>query len=134
MTVLLFLHVLVGMMLLGAAVTAAVAGLAATRRPPAESRILRGVSFWAALLTAIAALASIVLGEALVEDRDVQAAWLDVSRALAILGLLGGGVAAAVLARLALERPRLSGAVGWLSSLIGLLALAVAFLMAAKPG
>lgn len=132
MSALLFLHVLGSMLLLGAAVTAAASALAA-RRGGDEGRALLTVSAWAAVLTVVATLLVIALGEALAAEQDLTATWLDVARALAVLGLLGGGLAAAILARLASERPRLAAAAGTLALGVSAVALAVTFLMAAKP-
>ncbi|MER3409160.1 MAG: hypothetical protein C4305_00205 [Thermoleophilia bacterium] len=132
MEALLFVHVLVAMTLLGAAIAACAAGLA-TSRSAAGSRALQGACFWSAIITAASALVTIVLGEALAAGEDVTGSWLDASRAIAIVGLLGGGLAASLLARLAGNRPRLALASGLVSLLVAVLALAVTFLMAAKP-
>jgi hypothetical protein len=133
--VLLFLHVLVGMALVGSLFATAVASLASQRLVGNRAAVMRSVGWWSALITAASAVAVLALGEGLAADEDAEdQAWLDVSRALAIFGLLVGGVVLAILARLALSRPRLAGVVGWLGVALALIGLAVAFLMAAKPG
>ncbi len=132
MTALLFLHVLAAMALVGAAIAAAAAGLAARRAGHGHGAALT-IAVRAAVGTAAAALVAVASGEALAAERDVVATWLDVARALAIVGLLGGGLVAAVLARLSTTRPGLAGAAGWVSAAVAVLALAVTFLMAAQP-
>ena len=130
--VLLFLHVLAALALLGGVLAAAVLALAA-RRTGAES--LRLVAWQTALLVVLpAAVATIALGEGLQAKEDLGGAWLDASYPLAYLGLLLAGIVLAVLGRLALRRPRLAGATGALAAVMAVVALAVAFLMAAKPG
>jgi hypothetical protein len=131
--VLLFLHVLVGMTLLGSLLATTVTSLAARRLVGNRAAVLRSVGWWSACLTVAAAIAAVALGEALAADEDIDATWLDVSRDLAMGGLLVGGVVLAILARLAQSRPRLSGVVGPLGLVLVVIALAVAFLMAAKP-
>jgi len=132
--VLLYLHLLLGMTLLGGLLATTAASLVAQRLVGDRAAAMRGVGWWSALITATAALATIVLGETLAADEDVNATWLDVSRAMALFGLLLGGVVLAILARLAQTRPGLSRAVGWLGVALTLTALAVVFIMAAKPG
>ncbi len=131
MEALLFLHVLAAMALLGSSIAAAAAGAAASRSPGV--RALQVACFRSAIATAATAVATIVLGEALAAEQGTAGTWLDASRAIAVVGLLGGGLAASVLARLAGERPRLALASGLVSLLVAGLALAVTFLMAAKP-
>jgi hypothetical protein len=133
--VLLFVHVLVGMALVGGLFATAVASLASQRLAGERATAMRSAGWWFALMTAATAVAALALGEGLAAEEDVEdKAWLDVSRALTTFGLLVGGVVLAILARLALDRPRLAGVVGWLGFALALIALAVAFLMAAKPG
>jgi hypothetical protein len=131
----LFLHIVVGMMLLGGLLATAIAALAAQRLVGTRAATMRSVSWWSALVTAASAVAVVALGEGVAAQEDIEdAGWLDVSRALTTYGLLVGGVVLAILARLAQSRPRLAGAVGWLGLALALIALAVAFLMSAKPG
>lgn len=132
MGVLLFLHVLAAMVLLGAALVAAGAALAARRAPRARPALL-SAALAGAVVTVITALLAIALGEALAAEEDLAAPWLDASRGVAVLGLLGGGLAAALLTRLSFQRPRLAGAAGWTSAAVAAAAVAVSFLMAAKP-
>jgi hypothetical protein len=132
--VLLYLHLLLGMTLLGGLLATTAASLISQRLVGDRAAAMRSVVWWSALITAAAALATIVLGESLAADEDLNATWLDVSRAMALFGLLFGGVVLAILARLAQTRPRLSRAVGWLGVALTLTALAVVFIMAAKPG
>lgn len=131
---LLFFHVLVGMALLGGALTAGISALAAGRtRHDGVAHALRRVSWSSSLVAAVGAVAAVVLGEALASKEDVTATWLDIGRTLTFVGLIAGGVLVAVLARLAVSRPHLGRAVGSLSLVLALVAVAVAFLMAAKP-
>lgn len=131
---LLFFHVLVGMALLGGALTAGISALAAGRtRQDGVAHALRRVSWSSSLVTAAAAVVAMIFGEALASKEDVTATWLDVARALTLISLIAGGVLVAVLARLAVSRPNLGRAVGSLSLVLALVAVAVAFLMAAKP-
>ena len=120
---LLFLHVLVAMTMVG--------GLLATAVLASTSASLLAVR--SAVLAAAAAFVTIVLGETTRAREDLAGTWLDVASALAYAGLLLPAIALAVLASLAVSRPRLAR---WTSALaIAMLAvsLAVAFLMAAKP-
>ena len=128
--VLLFLHVLAGMAFLGGAVAAAAAAFAARR---AESG-LRTVVWRITLLVVVpAAFATVFLGEGLAAKEDIDAGWLDASYPIAYVGVLVAGVVLAVLARLALGRKRLVTPVALLAILMSAAALAVAFLMTAKP-
>ncbi len=131
---LLFFHVLVGMALVGGLVATTVTSLAAARLVGPQADALRSVGRWTAAATALAAIATVALGEGLASDENASGAWLDVSRGLATFGLLVGGVVLAILAWLAPSRPGLTRFAGLLGALLALVALAVAFVMAAKPG
>jgi hypothetical protein len=126
--------VLFGMALVGGLLAAAVTSLVSQRLVGARAATMRSIGWWSTLMSAAAAIVVLVLGEGLAADEDIEdKAWLDVSRGLAIFGLLVGGAALAILARLAQSRPRLSRFVGWLGLVLALVALAIAFLMSAKP-
>ena len=132
---LLFLHVLLGMALLGGLLTATAAALAARGRQDSVAASLRRASWWGMVVAVAGAVGALMLGEALAGKEDLgDPAWLDVSRALATIGLLAGGVVLALVARLSISRPRLTGVVGWLGAVLTLISLAVAFVMTAKPG
>lgn len=130
---LLFFHVLLATALLGGILAAAVASLGARRSRGEVAAGLRRLAFWFSLLAVAAAILTIGLGEALQAKEDIDASWLDASYGLAYFGLLLGGVALATLSRLALTRERLSAAAAGLGLFMAGVALAVAFLMAAKP-
>ena len=130
---LLFLHVLAGMVLVGGLLATAVAAFAARGRRDDRGVLLRSVAWHGALAAVLATLVTVGLGEGLDAKEDLSGTWLDVSRALATFGLLVGGVVLAALARSARTRPALTNAVSWLALALVLIALAVAFVMAAKP-
>lgn len=116
---LLFFHVLVGMVLVGALIAAAVA-----------ARFEQwGLARRAALAALAATIAAIGLGEGLAADEGTHAGWLDASRALAAFGLLLGGGLLVVLTGASRAR-RLAAPTAALLALIG---LATTFVMAAKP-
>lgn len=119
MSVLLFFHVLVTMLVVGGLITAAVAARAElwelTRRSGA--------------LALAGTIVAIALGEGLAADEDVRAGWLDAARALTVFGLLLGGAVLVVLTRPSRFRA-LAPAV---AAALVLIALATAFVMAAKP-
>ncbi len=127
--VLLFLHVLAAFALVGGILAAAVGAFAARR-----AEHLRPAVWRTALLAVVpGAIATIVLGEALQGKEDREGAWLDASYGLTYLGLLVGGIVLAVLARLALRRPRLVAWAAGLGTAMTVIALTVVFLMAGKP-
>jgi hypothetical protein len=130
---LLFLHVLVAMVVVGGLLACVVATVAARRTPDERGALYRSLAWRFAVGTVVATLVAIVLGESLSGQEDVEGTWLDVSRGLAMGGLLIGGVALAILARYARGRPRLANPVLWLAFALVLIGLAVAFVMAAKP-
>jgi hypothetical protein len=117
--VLLFLHVLVGMLVVGGLITASVACRHAVWT------VARG----AAIAALAATIAAVGLGEGLAADEDLHAGWLDASRGLAIFGLLLGSALLLVLT--APSRARKLAAP--LAPILVLLGLATAFVMAAKP-
>jgi hypothetical protein len=130
---LLFLHVLVAMLLLGALIAAAVAAAAARGRDDERGDLLRVLSRRASVAALGATIVGIGLGEGLAADEDASGSWLDASRGLAVFGLLLGGAALAVLAGVARTRPRFRGALAALAAVLVLVALATAFVMAARP-
>jgi predicted naringenin-chalcone synthase len=129
---LVFLHVLAGMLLVGCLFAAAVLSLAAqTRRSHVE--LLQRLAWRSALLAAFAAFATAALGEATRAREDVEGTWVDVGSGLAYIGLVVPGIVLAVLGYLGLTQRRLSAWVAGLSAAMIAVALATAFVMAAKP-
>ena len=119
MSTLLFFHVLVATVVVGALIAAAVA-----------ARFdLWDLARRAALGALAATIVAIGLGEGLAADAGVHAGWLDASRALAAFGLLLGGGLLVVLTGPSRVR-RLAAPTAALLVLVG---LATAFVMAAKP-
>ncbi len=131
--VLLFFHILVAMTLLGGLIASAVTAFAAGQRDDARGDLLRKIAWRSSIAALVATIATIVLGEGLSAYEDIEATWLDASRGLATFGLLLGGAALAVLAHLARSRPPLIRIVAFSATALSLLALAVAFVMSAKP-
>jgi hypothetical protein len=120
---LVFLHVLVAMLVVGGLIVAAV-----------TARFARwDLARWSAGLAVGGTIVAIGLGEWLAADDDIEAGWLDASRLLALFGLLLGGAALAVLAGLARTRPRARRLAAPTASVLVLIGLATAFVMAAKP-
>ncbi len=119
MSTLLFLHVLVGMGVVGGLIAAAVAARFG----------LWNVARRATLEALGATIVAIGLGEGLAADERVHAAWLDASRALAAFGLLLGGALLVVLTGPSRVR-RFAAPTAALLVVVG---LATAFVMAAKP-
>jgi hypothetical protein len=118
-----FLHVLVAMLVVGGLIVAAV-----------TARFERwDFARWSAGLAVAGTIVAIGLGEWLAADDDIEAGWLDASRLLALFGLLLGGAALAVLAGLARTRPRARRLAAPTASVLVLIGLATAFVMAAKP-
>jgi hypothetical protein len=123
MSWLVFLHVFVAMVLVGGLIVTAV-----------TARLqMWNLSRWSAALAVAVTIVAIALGEWLASDEDVDADWLDASRLLAMFGLLLGGCALAVIAGLARTRPWAQRLVAPGASLLVLIGLATAFVMAAKP-
>jgi hypothetical protein len=120
---LVFLHVLVGMLVVGGLIAAAV-----TARFE-----LWNVARWSAAAAVAATIVTIGLGEGLAGDDDAQGGWLDASRGLAVFGLLLGGCALAVMAGLARARPWARRITALLAVFLVLIGLATAFVMAARP-
>jgi hypothetical protein len=130
---LLFLHVLVAMLLVGALIAAAVAAAAARRRDDERGDLLRVLARRAGVGALAATVVVIGLGEGLAANEDTSGPWLDASRGLTVFGLLLGGAALAVLPGVARTRPRFRGALAPLATLLVLVALATAFVMGARP-
>jgi len=120
---LVFLHVLVGMLVVGGLIAAAV-----TARFE-----LWNVARRSAAAAVAATTVTIGLGEGLAGDDDAQGGGLDASRGLAVFGLLLGGCALAVMAGLARTRPWARRITALLAVLLVLIGLATAFVMAARP-
>jgi hypothetical protein len=133
MRALLFFHVLVAMVLVGAVITAAVAGLAARRRDDDRGDLLRELARRASIAALGATLVVVALGEGLAGEEGAGGSWLDVSRGLTVFGLLLGEAALAVVTGLARTRPGLRGIAALTAVLLVVIALATAFVMAAKP-
>jgi len=118
-SILLFFHVLVAMLVVGGLIAAAVAARFE----------LWDVARRASLGALAATIAAIGLGEGLAGNEGVYAGWLDASRALAAFGLLlGGGLLVALTGPSRVRRFAAPTAV-----LLVLIGLATAFVMAAKP-
>jgi hypothetical protein len=133
MSTLLFFHVLVAMILAGALIAAAVAAIAARGRDDESGDLLRALARRAAIGALAATIVAIGLGEGLAADESASGSWLDTSRGLTVFGLLLGSAALAVLAGVARSRPRFRTPLAILAALLVLIALATAFVMAAKP-
>lgn len=133
MSALLFLHVLVAMLVGGALIAAAVLAVAARRRDDDRGDLLRTLARRAAIGALAATIVAIGLGEGLAADESASGSWLNASRGLAVFGLLLGSAALAVLAGVSRTRPRFRGPLALVSVALVLIALATAFVMAAKP-
>lgn len=133
MSTLLFFHVLIAMVLVGALITAAVAAIAARNRDDENGDLLRALARRAAIGALAATIVAIGLGEGLAANEDSAGSWLDTSRGLTVFGLLLGGAALAVLAGVARSRPRFRTPLAILAVALVLIALATVFVMAAKP-
>jgi hypothetical protein len=81
----------------------------------------------------VVTILAIGLGEGLAADEDAVGTWLDVSRGLAVFGILLGGAGLIVVTGLAQSRPRWRGPVVTAAALVVSIGLAVAFVMSAKP-
>ena len=132
MNTLLFFHVLAAMVVTGLLIAAAVASVAA-RRSEARGDHLRRFARRAGIEALGATIVAIGLGEGLAADESASGSWLDASRGLAVFGLLLGGAALVVLAGVSGSRPRLRGPLALVAVGLVLVALATAFVMAAKP-
>jgi hypothetical protein len=130
---LLLLHLIAGMAMVGGLLMSAVLATAARRREAGLAGVLRALVWRAALLAVAGSFATIALGEATRAREDVSGRWLDVGSGLGYAGLLLPSIALAVLARRAGARPRLLGWVTVLALGMTTIALATAFVMAAKP-
>jgi hypothetical protein len=123
MSALLFLHVLAAMTAVGLLMVVAIAAGAGMWRPA------RLAAIGAVVITIVA----VGLGEGLAADEDAAGTWLDVSRGLAVFGVLLGSAALIVVTGLAQSRPRWRGSVVAAASVVVSIGLAVAFVMSAKP-
>ena len=123
MNALLFLHVLAAMTAVGLLMVVAIAAGAGMWR------LARLAAIGAVVITSVA----IGLGEELAANEDAGGTWLDVSRGLAVFGVLLGGAALIVVTGLAQSRPRWRGPVVTAASLVVSIGLAVAIVMSAKP-
>ena len=133
MNALQFFHMLVAMVLGGALIAAAVLAVAARRRDDERGDLLRVLVRRAAIVALAATIVAIGLGEGLAADESASGSWLDASRGLTVFGLLLGGAVLAVLAGVAHSRPRFRGPLAFVSVALVVIALATAFVMAAKP-
>jgi hypothetical protein len=133
MSALLFVHVLVAMALEGALIVAAVAALAARNGADERSDLLRALGRRSAAGALIATIGTIGLGEGLAAVEHAHGSWLDASRGLTVFGVLLGGAALTVVSEFARARPRLRTLTAFTGCLLVLIALATAFVMAAKP-
>ncbi len=120
---LVFLHVLVA--------AATIGGLLATATLAAST--MRRLAGRIAVLTAVAAFATTVLGEVTKARENVGAHWLTVASAIAYAAVLLPAIAVAFLASIAHDRPALARWTAVLAVATAAVALSVAFLMAAKP-
>jgi hypothetical protein len=123
MNALVFFHVLVAMTAVGLLIVVAIAAGAEMWRP---ARL-------AAVGAVMGTIATIGLGEGLAADEDAAGTWLDVSRGLAVFGVLLGGAALIVVTGVAQSRPRWRGTVVAVASAVIAIGLAVGFVMAARP-
>jgi hypothetical protein len=130
---LLFFHVLAGMVAAGVLIAAAVAAVAARSRSDERGDLLRCFARRAGIGALAATIVAIGLGEGLAADEDASGSWLDASRGLAVFGLLLGGAALVVLAGVSGTRPRLRRPFALVAVALVVVALATAFVMAAKP-
>ena len=133
MRALLFFHVLAGMVVAGVLIAAAVAAVAARNRSDERGDLLRSFARRAGIGALAATIVAIGLGEGLAADEDASGSWLDASRGLAVFGLLLGGAALVVLAGVSGTRPRLRRPFALVAVALVVVALATAFVMAAKP-
>ena len=123
MSLLVFLHVLVAMLVVGGLITAAV-----------TARFERWDVVRSSTALALAGtIVTIGLGEWLAANDDTEGDWLDASRLLAVFGLLLGGCALVVIAGLASTRPWAQRFVAPVAAVLVLIGLATAFVMAARP-
>jgi hypothetical protein len=133
LSTLLFFHVLAGMVVAGVLIAAAVAAVAARNRGDERGDLLRCFARRAGIGALAVTIVAIGLGEGLAADEDAGGSWLDASRGLAVFGLLLGSAALVVLAGVAGDRPRLRRPLALVAVGLVLVALATAFVMAAKP-
>jgi hypothetical protein len=132
MSALLFFHVFAAMVVTGLLIAAAVASVAA-RRSEERGDLLRCFARRAGIGALAATIVAIGLGEGLAADEGASGSWLDVSRGLAVFGLLLGSAALVILAGVSGSRPRLRRPFALVAVALVVVALATAFVMAAKP-
>lgn len=120
---LVFLHVL--------AAAATVGGLLATATLAASA--MRRLAGRTAVLAAVAAFLTAVLGEVTRAREDIDARWLNVSSGIAYAAVLLPSIALAFLASIAHDRPTLARWTAVLAVVVAGVAISVGFLMAAKP-
>jgi hypothetical protein len=123
MNALLYLHVLAAMVAVGLLIVVAIAA---------------AVGMWAgarlaAIGAVVATIAAVGLGEGLAADENVAGTWLDVSRGLAVFGVLLGGAGLIVVTGVARSRPPWRAPIAAGAAAIVAIGLATAFVMAAKP-
>lgn len=133
MSTLFFFHVLVAMVLAGTLIAAAVAAVSARGLGEDRGDLLRCFARRAAIGALAATIAAIGLGEGLAADERAGGSWLDASRGLTVFGLMLGSAALAVLAGMAGSQARFRRPLAVLAVALVLVALATAFVMAAKP-
>jgi hypothetical protein len=121
------------MVLLAGLLVSAIASLAARTCEDGRGDLLRILAHRSAIGATAGTVVTIALGEGLAADEHVHARWLDVSRGLAVFGLLLGGAVLVVLGGMARDRRRLTSSVAAGAVGLTLTALALAFVMASKP-
>jgi hypothetical protein len=119
---LVFLHVTAGATAIGALLATAtfLVGLPRLARPTAVA-------------AAVAVLLTAVLGEITRARESIDAHWLTVASAIAYAAVLVPSVAVVFLASITHDRPVLARWTAALATAVATVAVAVAFLMAAKP-
>lgn len=120
---LVFLHVLAAALTIGGLLATAVLSASSMRRLAGRS----------AVLAAVAAFVTAVLGEIVRAREDIEGHWLDVASGIAYAAVLLPAVALAFLASISTDRPTLARWTAALAGAVACVAVAVAFLMAAKP-
>jgi hypothetical protein len=123
MNALLYLHVLAAMTAVGFLIVVAIT---------AAARMWAGARL-GAIAAVVATIVAIGLGEGLAADEDAAGTWLDVSRGLAVFGVLLGGAGLIVVTGVARSRPPWRAPVAAGAVAIVAIGLATAFVMAAKP-
>jgi cytochrome bd-type quinol oxidase subunit 1 len=130
---LLLLHLLSASALIGAAIVAATASVAALRYP-AHLQRLRRTGLLALVAVAVAAVITIVFGDWLEGREDAEGTWVDLAHVLAEFGTFLVSLIAIAFAWRSLRRPAASRVVAALSLVIVVVLGVTVFVMAAKPG